>query len=61
MKSTGRANEGRKIPQMSIENNLLLTQPFFWEFPPCRVKILFTDIIVLVRLKNHESTIKEYG
>lgn len=60
MKLTGRANEGRKIPQMSIENNLLLTQPFIWEFPPYTIKILFTDTLVLVRLQNHESTAKEY-
>lgn len=58
MKSTGRANEGGKIPQMSIENNLLLTQPFFWEFSPITIKILFTDNPVLVRLKNHESVVQ---
>lgn len=57
MKSTGRANEGGKIPQMSIENNLLLTQPFFWEFSQ-KIKILFTDNPVLVRLKNHESIVQ---
>lgn len=61
MKPTGRANEGRNIPQMPIENNLLLTQPFFWEFSPSKIKTLFTDILALVRLKNHESTVEEYS
>lgn len=61
MKLTGRANESGKIPHVSIENHLLLTQHFFWEFPSSTLKILFTDIRALVRQANHESTVKEHG